>query len=295
MRRIFILICVLISFLSFASCRQERVKLLIGGSGWNKIAIIDKETKNIEWEYPLEKGWECNSVACTDEGNILFSYKKGARLVSKDFSIIWDITSPEGCEMQTADVLPDGNILLAWTGHPAVVMEVDGNGIILSKTEFETGIEKTHSQFRQVSKNSDGNYMVPLMGGRSILEISPKGFLINKIELKSKHFTVLQEKDNVYWVACGDHHSLLKVELVNGIVLKSIGRDDIKGVRLFFVAGLCYSESGGLYVCNWQGHDKNPHNKSYPQIIEIDKSYKVVWSLNDNERFGMISDICVMK
>lgn len=32
--------------------------LLLGGSGWNKIAIINKETKEIVWEYPLEKGWE---------------------------------------------------------------------------------------------------------------------------------------------------------------------------------------------------------------------------------------------
>ena len=37
-------------FLSLTSCRQEQVKLLLGGSGWNKIVIIDKATKQIEWE-----------------------------------------------------------------------------------------------------------------------------------------------------------------------------------------------------------------------------------------------------
>ena len=55
MRRLLVLTSILTLFLSLASCRQEQVKLLLGGSGWNKIVIIDKETKQIEWEYPLER------------------------------------------------------------------------------------------------------------------------------------------------------------------------------------------------------------------------------------------------
>lgn len=296
MNKIFILICALIQFLSLASCRQEQIKLLIGGSGWNKIAIIDKDTKEIEWEYPLEKGWECNSVACTDDGNILFSYSKGARLISKDYKVIWDIKSPEGCEMQTADVLSNGNIILAWTGHPAVILETDEKGNIISRTEFETGIDNPHSQFRQVSKNSDGNYVIPIMGGDLIYEVSPKGIILNKITPCSNYFTVLNEnKENVYWVACGDKHILMKVDFTTGKVLEQIEQDDIEGVRLFFVAGLCKSENDGLYVCNWQGHDKDAIKSNSPQLFEIDKSLNVVWSLNDNTNFGMISDVCIMK
>lgn len=30
-------------------------------------------------------------------------------------------------------------------------------------------------------------------------------------------------------------------------------------------------------------------------VFELDKDGNVVWSLNDNERFGMISDIDIMK
>lgn len=295
MKKVFTLICIVTLFLSLASCRQEQVKLLIGGSGWNKIAIIDKESKEIEWEYPLEKGWECNSVSCTDDGNILFSYKKGARLVSSDHAVLWDIVSPEGCEMQTADVLPDGNILLAWTGHPSVILEADAHGNILSRTEFETGITKPHSQFRQVSKNSKGNYLIPLMGGNSIYEVSPSGTIVNEISPCSNYFSVLRENDSVYWVSCGDKHKFIKINIETGEVLKEIEEDDINGVRLFFVAGLTKSENGGLYVCNWQGHNKEARKASIPQLIEIDQSFDVVWSLNDNDRFGMISDVCIIK
>lgn len=283
-------------FLSLFSCRQEQVKLLIGGSGWNKIAIIDKESKKVEWEYPLEKGWECNSVACTDDGNILFSYKKGARLISRNHTILWDIVSPKGCEMQTADVLPDGNILLAWTGHPSVILETDVRGNVFSRTEFETGIENSHLQFRQITKNECGNYLVPLMGNNSILEISSDGIVQKEIKLRSGSFSVLKdETDGLYWVACGDGHILLKMDMKKGEVRSEVTNYDLSGVHLFFVAGLCNSENGGLYVCNWQGHDKDAIKLGSPQLFEIDKSLNVVWSLNDNLNFGMISDVCVMK
>lgn len=296
MKKIFILINIIILFLSLVSCRQEQVKLLIGGSGWNKIAIIDKESKKIEWEYPLEKGWECNSVACTNDGNILFSYKKGARLISQNHRILWDIVSPEGCEMQTADVLPDGNILLAWTGHPSVILETDVRGNVLSRTEFETGIENPHLQFRQITKTEYGNYLVPLMGINSILEISLDGIVQNEVKLCSGSFSVLKdETDGLYWVACGDRHILLKVNMKTGEVYSDVTNYDLSDVRLFFVAGLCNSENGGLYVCNWQGHDKDAIKFCSPQLFEIDKSLNVVWSLNDNLNFGMISDVCVMK
>lgn len=295
MHRIFVLISSLALFLSLASCGQEQVKLLLGGSGWNKVVIIDKSTKQVEWEYPLEEGWECNSVACTPEGNIFFSYRKGAKVVTKDHQEVWNIPAPEGCEMQTARVLPDGNILLAWTGHPAVIMEVDKTGKELRRTEYETGIEHPHAQFRQVNKNAAGNYLIPLMGGKNVCEVSPEGKLIRSVEFDGNYFTVLHDEGNEYWVACGDRHTLLKVDMQTGKVIQRFGENDIPQIRLFFVAGLYKSENDGLYVCNWQGHDKTAKEMNTPQLFEIDNSGHVLWELNDNMRFGMISDVCIMK
>ncbi|MFQ9021893.1 MAG: hypothetical protein ACLR6J_12240 [Parabacteroides merdae] len=49
-----------------------------------KIVIIDKNTKQVEWEHPLEKGWECNSAVATPDGNILFAYARGAKLIDRN-------------------------------------------------------------------------------------------------------------------------------------------------------------------------------------------------------------------
>ena len=51
----------------------------------------------------------------------------------------------------------------------------------------------------------------------------------------------------------------------------------------------------GLYVCNWQGHDKNAVEANSPQVFEINDKGEVIWNLNDNERFGMISTISTIE
>ena len=49
----FILLVALFLVAPFAQGSSPQ-HLLVGGSGWNKIAIINKDTKEIVWEYPLE-------------------------------------------------------------------------------------------------------------------------------------------------------------------------------------------------------------------------------------------------
>lgn len=294
MKQTLVLFSFILCFISGVFGQGKSEKLLLGGSGWGKIVIIDKSSKQIEWEYPLQKGWECNSVAATPDGNVLFSYRKGAKVVTHDHQELWNIAAPDSCEMQTARVLPDGNYLLGWTGHPAVIMEVNPKGEILSRTEYETGIQNPHSQFRQVNKNARGNYLIPLLSTSEVHEISPSGELIKSIKLEGNPFTVLASTDGNYWVAGGDGHILTQVNLDNHQTVRRFGETDIKGVRLFFVAGLCTSKGGGLYVCNWQGHSRDANEANSPQLFEMNHRGEVVWSLNDNKTFGMISAVSVI-
>ena len=259
------------------SCSEKQTKLLLGGSGLNKVMIIDKATQSVEWEYPLEKNWECNSVCFTPQGNILFSYRRGAMEVDENHQIVWNIQAPEGCEMQTASVLENGNYLLAYTGHPAVIMEVDKNGEILSQTNYETGVKNCHAQFRQIVKK-ENNYLVPVMGASEVREISKEGEVLSTIKAEGNLFTVKMIDNTMGWISCGDAHKLLKVNMATGEVLKQFKQDDIEGCKLCFVAGIKDSEKGNLYLCNWQGHSGKVNKIS--SLIEIDKEGKIIWQLN---------------
>ena len=72
MNRVFTYLCSALMLLALVSCGQKSEKLLLAGSGWNKIVIIDKETTQIEWEHPLEKGWEYRAV------DLSFAIKKAS-------------------------------------------------------------------------------------------------------------------------------------------------------------------------------------------------------------------------
>lgn len=286
------------------SCTNEAVaeqkvpacqKLLLAGSGWNRIVILDKATKKIEWEYPLEKGWECNSAVATPDGNILFAYRKGAKLISRDKKEIWNIPAPVGCEMQTARILPDGNYLLAWCGHPVKIMEVNPKGETVAETTYETGIDRSHAQFRQVNKTPSGNYLLPLFATAELREISPAGELVKTVKLEGTPYSSVLLDNGNYMVACGDGHSFMEVDLDKGKVIEKTGSTDIEGVSLFFVAQLLPTSDNGMYICNWQGHAPGAKESGSPSLMEVDSNNKVVWSLNDNATFGMISSVCPIK
>ena len=227
-----------------SACHEASHHLLLGGSGWDKIAIVNKNTKEIEWEHPLEKGWECNSVAVTPDRNILFSYSKGAKLITRDHEEVWNISAPEGCEMQTARVL------------------------------------------------SNGNYLVPLFATSEIREISPSGQLLKSVKVDGNPFSVAALDNCNYLVACGDAHCFIELNFETGEIVRKVNANDIEGAQLFFVAQLLPKRDGGLYICNWQGHDGEAAKGHYPQLIEINGAGKMVWDLNDNATFGMISSIC---
>lgn len=296
MKTWFLSVALAITGFFFSACSSSSSeKLLLAGSGWNKMVIIDKASKQVQWEYPLEAGWECNSAVWTPDGKILFSYKKGARLMDQDGRILWNIPATEGSEFQTARVLPDGNYLVASCGHPARILEVNQAGDILFELNYETNIEDPHAQFRQIYKNAQGNYMMPLFQTAEVREVSPTGELVRTVKLPGNGYCVIPLPNGNYLAACGDSHCYVEFNLESGEILRTVKSGDIEGTEFCFVAQLLPTADGGLYICNWQGHDPTVADKHIPQLIEVDKNGKIVWDVNDNQNFGMISSISVVK
>ena len=166
---------------------------------------------------------------------------------------------------------------------------------ITGDRQLKASLLNQQRQFRQLNKNARGNYLMPLFATSDVREISPRGEVVKITRLEGTPFTTLALANGNHWVACGDGHSLMEVNLDNGEVARRYGENDIKGARLFFVAGLLPAKDGGLYVCNWQGHDKNAVEANSPQVFEINDKGEVIWNLNDNEKFGMISTISTIE
>ena len=273
--RIIITFCMMLC-LGMSCSTEQKTKLLIAGSGWDKITIIDKESGETEWQYSIGENDECNAACVTDEGDILLSYKNGARLINRDGKMIWDYKVTQGSEVQHVSASPEG-YTIGICGHPARIVELDKSGKETNVIRFETDIQDPHGQFRRIWKKQDGSYIVPLIMNPEIITINGKGEITGKIKTDYGAFAVTETPENNLLISEGDNHSFC-FATSDGKVIRRIFQKDIQGINLGYVALINILPNGNLMICNWLGHGSD---ESQPHIIEIDKDNRVVWCYND--------------
>lgn len=266
-------------------------KLLLGGSGWNKIVLLDKKNKQVEWSHKLSPGDECNCVAYTKKGQILYAYRKGARLITKDEKTVWDYPVKGEGELHTASVLPDGGFLLGITGKPARIVELDKNGKVRKEITYDTKINSLHGQFRQIRKSRKGTYLVPLMSRHLVVELDADGKELQSYQAEGNTFAVLELKNGNLLISCGDAHSFLEVDRKTGELVRKVKQNDIDGVSWQFVAEIA-AVKDHLLICNWAGHSSV---KDQPSVVELDADGKVIWSLCDGANVRNISAVYPVK
>lgn len=275
----------LMAIASITCCAAER--LLLAGCGWKKIVVLDKKSGTIEWEHALASQEDCNDVELTREGNILYAYRGGARLINSKHEILWDFKVQKGEELYTATQLPDGRYMLAVCGIPSRIIELDNSGKLLMELKFDTGIKNVHGQFRQIQKLDSGNYLIPLMEKGEVVEMNPEGIFLKRVKCGGMPYSLFPLSDNRWLVSCGDGHNWVELDWTNGKILR-IMDDKLLGYKIHFAAEVSCSASGNMFFSNWNGHTKD---KSQPLLIELEQRGKVVWKLYASPEIQNISSV----
>lgn len=268
--------------------------LLVGGSGWNQIALVEKESAKVLWTHELGENAENNAVAAAPGGNILYSYSRGAKLINLQHEILWNYPTPEGAELHTATTLPGGGFLLGYCGHPARLIELNAKGEVKHKISFETDIPQVHGQFRQAIKSKKGTYLVPLMGKGAVVELNKQGQELNRWKVEGGPFSIVEQDNGNLIVACGDAHAYVELERESGKILRKTDNAAIaaSACEFNFVAQIEQLGNCHLLVCNWNGH-LNKTQTIQPSLLEIDSENRVVWKLKENKEIGKISAVAV--
>lgn len=275
------------ALLILGSVQAAENYFLVAGSGTKNITIFEKSTQHILWRHALEPAQECNSLAMNKKGEILYSYKQGAKLINLNHEVIWDYKSGVNTELQLAAVLPDGGYLLGICGMPAKIVELDKNGKVRKELSIDLKIDHPHGQFRMISKAKNGNYIIPVLGTGEILEIDGTGKEENRFKLNIGCFSTLELKNGNLMASGGDSHQLLTIDRKSGAIIQKITEKQL-GVSFLFVAQVIQLKNGNLLICNWHGHN-NVAGMNEPQLIEIDNNRQVIWTLNDKKQFDKIS------
>lgn len=268
--------------------KRQAGKFLIAGCGWGKIAVLDKQTGEIEWEHRLNRGDDCNDVELTRRNEILYAYTGGARLVTWNQKIVWDYRVKPGEELFTATELSGGRYLLGICGHPARIVELNRKGEPINEMTFDTGIGRVHNQFRQILKTKRNTYILPLFGTGEVVEINREGKVLKRVKAGGNLFSVKVLRGGSWLVGCGDAHKWVVLDPRRGTVLRTVHSDSLSGVDLLFVAEVCPSGKGHVLVANWNGHSRD---KTQPKLLEVDERNRVVWQLEPSGEIVNISAV----
>ncbi|MDR2041237.1 MAG: hypothetical protein LBP98_02835 [Tannerella sp.] len=277
-----------LTLLLVCSACVKREKLLIGGPGWPQIAVVDKASGKMEWTHPLTPEEECNDVEMTPRGEILYAYKGGARLVTRNHEVVWDYRAGEAEAVYTATRLASGNYLLAIAGFPMRMVELDRKGEPVGEVTFRALTKDLTRQFRHILKTPQNTYLIPLMDKYKIAELDENGNALKSIYAGCEAVAIVLTEEGNWLVSGGASRSIIEIQPESRDVVQTIETKDLSYGSLLYAGELIRYKNGNTLIANWDGQSSE---KTQPVLLEIDPNHKVVWRLPYTPEISNISTV----
>ena len=197
-------------------------------------------------------------------------------------------------EVHAFQRLANGNTMIAESG-PARIIEVDRRGRL--KKAFRLKVEKPHHHrdTRLARKLGNGHYLVCHEGDGVVREYDSDGKVVWEFAVPlfgkkrrrghgidafgNQCFSALRLKNGNTLIGTGNGHSVIEVTPKKKIVWR-LEQNDLPGIQLAWVTTLQVLPSGNIVIGNCHAGPKNP------QIVEVTRDKKVVWTFKDFKRFG---------
>lgn len=307
-----ITICSLVSLLLFCTSLNHAVaqktalvaakkehRVLVADYSKRRIAIVSPKGK-IEWEHKIG---DLHDLHYLPNGNVLFqvSWTRIVEVNPKNNKIVWEYDSArqngnvgKRVQVHAFQRLPKGVTMIAESGVSRII-EVDRAGKLLREVKLKVARPDPHRDTRLVRKLASGNYLVCHEAEGTVREYDDSGKVVWEYRVplfghkrKPGHgpeafgnavFAALRLVNGNTLIAAGNGHSVLEVTPKKEIVW-SLKQNDLPGITLGWVTTLQQLPNGNLIIGNCHAGPRNP------QIIEITRDKKVVWTFHDFQHFG---------
>ncbi|MDX2029095.1 MAG: hypothetical protein SF339_00375 [Blastocatellia bacterium] len=270
------------------------------GADKKRVAIVN-EKGEIEWEVPNPDAREIHDIQMLENGNVLFqtSYTTVVE-VSRDKQVVWRHESKpkEGyagrVEIHSYQRLKDGNTLIAESGNTRLV-EVDKQGAIVKVVPLTVTKPNAHRDTRMVRKLDNGNYLVCQEGEGRVREYDGAGKIVWEYALELgdrprspghgveghgvEVFGAVRLKNGHTLIAGGNNNRILDVDKAGKIVW-SLDQKELPGIVFAWMTTLQVLPNGNIILGNTHAGPENP------QLIEVTRGKKVVWTFKDFTNFG---------
>lgn len=270
-----------------ATALQAAHPFLACDYGGNKVCRVSAEGK-IEWQYDCKNPQD---VWLLPNGNYLFCYISGAVEVTPDAEkkVVWEYKAPTDVknEVHACQPLPDGKVMIVEVGTSRII-EVGRDGKIAKEIKLTTDPKvKMHNQYRGTRKLKNGHYLVCFKGEGKIVELDGNGKVLKETKVPGDPHEVVPLKNGGMLVTCGDGHKVLEFDAKGNIVWE-LNENDLEGNPLRLMAGCQRLPNGNTIFCNYLGHG---HLGEQPQVLEVTRDKKVVWTVADHAQFKTINQI----
>jgi len=269
------------------------------GADKKRVAIINAKGE-IEWEIPNEAR-ETHDIQMLPNGNVLFqtSYTTVVE-VNRDKQVVWQYEAKpkEGysgrIEIHSYQRLKNGLTMVAESGNARIV-EVDKKGVIVNTLALTVEKPNPHRDTRMVRKLDNGHYLVCHEGDGKVREYDKSGKVVwtYEVDLNGRPvsqghgpeghgnsvFGAIRLPNGNTLIAGGNNNRVLEVNPAGKIVW-SIDQKELPDITLAWVTTLEVLPNGNLIFGNTHAGPENP------QLIEVTRDKKVVWTLKDFNNFG---------
>jgi hypothetical protein len=242
--------------------------------------VADPRGRRI-WEYPA--GSREGSVL--PNGNILLAINKapnyggGVVEVTRDGREVFRYDGAQS-EVNTVQPLPDGNILCTEAGDRPRILELDRKARIVVEIAIPCQTENHHLQTRMTRKLPSGNFLVPQMGEREVVEYSPKGEALWRFATPHWPFTAILTADGNILTTCTDSHEVREVDRAGNVVWR-LSNDDLEGDILRGSCGAQRMANGNTVFTSYQGKENQV------KLFEVTPAKEVLWTYSDPNRWGI--------
>ncbi len=273
-------------------------RVLAADRGKGHIAIIGPDGK-MEWEF--ENKHDVHDLHLLPNGNILtHTSPTNVVEINPKKEIVWkyEAEPKEGykgrIEIHAFQRLDDGNTMVAESGNTRIV-EVDKAGKIVKTIPLKVAKPDAHRDTRMVRKLANGHYLVCHEGEGSVCEYDGDGEIVwsYKLELGDRKrspghgveghgvevFGAVRLKNGNTLIGGGNNNRVIEVN-EKGKIVWQIDHKDLPGITLAWVTHLQVLPNGNIVFGNCHAGPDNP------QLIEVTRDKKVVWSFKDHKNFG---------
>ena len=135
---------------------------------------------------------------------------------------------------------------------------------------------------RNARKLASGHYLVAHYGGQKLTEYDSRGRVVRSKDLPGGPHSVQELPDGHVLVSLADRSRNPRiVELdTDWNEVWSLSNQDLPGAPLRFCSGFQYIEGKGLYLTNWQGHQRG-NSQPHALLVGRDKRIRAVLSPMD--------------